>query len=244
MNHLFDKKRKSFVSFRDTIAQASEAACKHDLRYCVVKTKEDFDNEMRTTIIEESKARPVIVFLDYANKAHKIQYIAKEIGVPFFKATNDTEILVTLSVIENQSHGIVAVTEAYARGTDIRFSQDSFVLIGFLPERLAVVHQMMGRSSRTMGRHRCKLVCTDKILTSDCVEDRIGALNFVFLKDGIRIAKVMRGRRRSKIKDDSVLEPAFKQGWRTQMSKIKKHIMPKDIAIFERVGNLYKPKTH
>ena len=145
---------------------------------------------------------------------------------------------IALSVIGTLSRGLIAASDVYGRGIDMRFKIDSFVLISFMPKRLAYVHQMMGRSSRTMGKNYCKLVCVDKILTNDRVEDRIRALNFVFLKDGLKIAKIMRGRRRKGLSDDALLMKAFKQGWRMNLSKIKKLFKPKDLILYERAGGI------
>lgn len=55
---------------------------------------------MRETIKNAANSKPVIVFIDYANKAQKLQAIANELEVPFLKATTDAEMSIALSIID------------------------------------------------------------------------------------------------------------------------------------------------
>ena len=90
--------------------------------------------------------------------------------------------------LRNLKKGVVAALERFGRGTDISFKVDSYVLIGYKPARLDIVRQMAGRSSRSMGRHMSKVICSDKTLTSGCIEDNLRGRNFEFIKDGIEAA--------------------------------------------------------
>ena len=73
-------------------------------------------------------------------------------------------------------------------------------------------------------------------MTSLRVEDRIGYLNFEHIKDGIRVAAFMRGRRRAGVESDSAIESLFKKGWRIKLASISKFIAVKDIKDHEKLG--------
>ena len=76
----------------------------------------------------------------------------------------------------------------YGRGADIRFKVDSFVVIGFLPSMYDSVLQMTGRSSRTMGNHRSKLIAIHGNLPSDGVEAHLKQTNTYNMEDGLEIS--------------------------------------------------------
>ena len=137
-----------------------------EIDYCVVKDAAEHSKEMEETITREANQRPIIVFVNKKNQVGKLKTLCATLDIPFFSATSDTEMATTLGVIGNLERGLVAALDSYGRGIDIRFKVDSFVLIGFLPERLEAVKQMSGRSSRTMKKHFSKLVCIDKLLLS------------------------------------------------------------------------------
>ena len=108
-----------------------------------------------------------------------------------------------MSTIRHKDRGVVGALDYYGRGADIRFRLDSFVIIGFLPQKYDYVRQMIGRSSRTLGQHFAKLIAYDKKIPSEAVTDRLEFLNNVKMEDGLDIVKIMRGRRRSNIANDS-----------------------------------------
>ena len=50
--------------------------------------------------------------------------------------------------------GIAVVREAHGRGVDFKFQKSSHVIIDFIPESMPQLHQMIGRSCRSMtGNH-------------------------------------------------------------------------------------------
>ena len=68
-----------------------------------------------------------------------------------------------------------------------------------------------------MGVHFSKLVAVDKINSSDAIQQRLEFMNNYKMDDGLKVAKMMRGRRRATIPNDAGIMAVFKQGWRVKM---------------------------
>ena len=111
-------------------------------------------------------------------------------------------------------------------------ARTALLIIGYLPLRMESVRQMAGRSSRSMGRHRCKLVCCDSLLTKDQVEGRLEALDFEIVRQGMEVTRVMRGRRSSRIEVDRSLLIAFRSGWLMPFAHFKRHIPQNELMVF------------
>lgn len=141
-----------------------------------------------------------------------------------------------MSVIRQKDKGVVATLGSYGRGVDIRFAVDSLVIIGFIPDRLDNVRQMAGRSSRTLGVHSSRLIAQHTFLTSQSVQSHLTAMNEYNMEDGMRIAKIMRGRRRSNVTDDSVIMPFFAKGWRFKADKLVKKLTISETFKYEKIG--------
>ena len=88
-----------------------------------------------------------------------------------------------------------------------------------------------------MKAHRCKLIAHHKTLTSQGVKDRLEASNTIDLKDGIDIARVMRGRSRSRNFDDETIQHLFKKGWCFNIKKLTKHIKPTELSKLRKLGS-------
>ena len=136
--------------------------------------------------------------------------------------TEDHKLEGVLSLIRGRDKGVVGALEVYGRGADIRFKKDSFVIIGFLPVTKDKMRQMVGRSSRTFGNHKSKLIAVHKTLTSGEVDRHLDSTNNISMFDGLDIAKVMRGRRRSQTPNDASILNIFKKGWLFKLNKISK----------------------
>ena len=141
--------------------------------------------------------------------------------IPLFPAAKDKDLIDAITVIRRMTTGDVATLPPYGRGVDIRFKTDSVVVIGFLPSRMEQVRQMAGRISRSLCRDRFLIVCEQPHLTPDTLENRPSGLDFFSVKSGIRVTKVMRGRRRAAQTDDRSLHSVFKKGWLTDVGKLK-----------------------
>lgn len=94
--------------------------------------------------------KPVIVFLDTKTKANRLKKFCSAKSLQFDAITEDLALEPTMSVIRNNNTGVVAALGVYGRGADIRFRVDSHVIVAFIPHRLDILTQMVGRSSRTM----------------------------------------------------------------------------------------------
>lgn len=98
--------------------------------------------------------------------------------------------------IRFQDKGVVATLSRYGRGADIRFKTDSFVIIGFAPKSMDQVVQMTGRSSRKMGTHESMVMAVDGENDEQALRAHLIHQNKLPIKQGVRVAKVMIGRRR------------------------------------------------
>ena len=93
-----------------------------------------------------------------------------------------------MNMIRQQDRGVVAAVKEYGRGADIRFKVDSFVVIAFLPTMYDNVLQITGRSSRTMGSHKSKLIAIHDRHLSDSIEEYLKSTNHYKMEDGIEVS--------------------------------------------------------
>ena len=70
----------------------------------------------------------------------------------------DDEIDVKSILIRERKGGVLAVNKAFGRGTDLKFSIDSHVVVCFEPENMSELLQLVGRSSRTHKQHHGSVV--------------------------------------------------------------------------------------
>jgi len=145
-----------------------------------------------------------------------------------------------MSVIRHNTSGVVITLAQYGRGADIRFKKDSFVIIGYIPVRLDIVSQMIGRSSRTMKIHQGKLIGVDKHLTAVSLVDKLKASNGYQMRDGIRVAKILIGQYLAGNEDDSKLAKALKNEWRVDIKRLSS-VLSRDATVeLERIGSRVK----
>ena len=175
--------------------------------------------------------------MDTQAKVNFAKKICQEANITFFTANKDYEMASTLPIHHQFNRSVIAVHEKYGRGVDIRFDEDSLVIVGFKHSRILADCQMAGRSSRTMGFHRCVLICVDLIQTADIIEVPLNALDFEKLKVGMRIARVMCGRRRLGILRESKMTEAFRSGWLMPLTKLRKFMDNNQTLLrFEAIG--------
>ena len=130
-----------------------------DAEYHVCPNKSDYSAKLAESITTEAANGPVVVFLDTKKAIKSLKEVASACEIPFYPVTTDVEMSNTLAIVRDKEDGIFATLARYGRGVDVRFKKDSVVIVGYLPERMETLRQMAGRSSRTMGKHRVKLVC-------------------------------------------------------------------------------------
>ena len=124
---------------------------------------------METVIRAECDTNPIIVYVDTRKKAKRIEQICKVYEVPYWEALDDKKLELSMARVSSQTKGLLCSLPKYGRGSDIRFKTDSFVLIGYLPERLETIKQMTGRSSRKMKSHHSRVMCIHQKLDNNSV---------------------------------------------------------------------------
>ena len=72
----------------------------------------------------------------------------------------------------------------FGRGADLKFTESSFVIIGFLPETNDQAMQMIGRSSRTKGLHTGEILVCDKHMNPQAIKDYLRSNKSQRLVDG------------------------------------------------------------
>ena len=125
---------------------------------------------MESVIRGEFETNPLIVYVDSKVKANRVKQICNANNVPHWSILDDNQLERTLGIVSGQSKGLICALPKYGRGCDIRFKEDSRVVIGYKPERLETVKQMTGRSSRKMKSHHGILICIDPNLDNDGVK--------------------------------------------------------------------------
>ena len=88
---------------------------------------------MEDVIRGECDTNPMIVYVDTKVKAKRIEQICKANNVLYWKALNETQLEQSMAVVASQTKGLLCALPKYGRGSNIRFKEDSFVLIGYLP---------------------------------------------------------------------------------------------------------------
>ena len=68
-----------------------------------------------------------------------------------------------LVLIRERKGGVLAVDRSLGRGTDLKFSIDSHVIVTFEPENMSELLQLVGRSSRTHKQHQGSVVIKSDI---------------------------------------------------------------------------------
>ena len=77
---------------------------------------------------------PILIFFDTKTKVTLAKKICSEMKIDFYSAVTDQELETLKTVIKGKDRGVVATLAYYGRGTDIRFKDDSYVIIGFTPK--------------------------------------------------------------------------------------------------------------
>ena len=93
----------------------------------------------------------MIAFFSTKTSIKRLRKFCESISIEFDSISDDQQLLDVMSTIRHKDRGVVGALDYYGRGADIRFRLDSFVIIGFLPQKYDYVRQMIGRSSRTLG---------------------------------------------------------------------------------------------
>ena len=138
---------------------------------------------------------------------------------------------------------MVAAVKEYGRGADIRFKVDSFVVIAFLPTMYDNVLQMTGRSSRTMGNHKSKLIAIHEKHLSEGIEDFLKSTNHYNIEDGLEVSSIMLGRRLSKENSDAPLLKAFKHGWKFPVKRIRTILGEQKVIEYLQEAEEYQKNT-
>ena len=119
-----------------------------------------------------------------------------------------------MPIIRHLDRGIVIAGRDFGRGSDIRFSVDSHVIVSFTPISTEELNQLSGRSSRTMKTHHCDVIIHDTRVYTESFKDWLEARSYHKLSDGLKILNVLRGMRMEKdYTDDQRVLSLFRKGW-------------------------------
>ena len=141
--------------------------------------------------------------------------------IAFYDATTEPKLLQARSYLKEESKGILAIDRKFGRGSDVRFKVDSYVLVTFQPDDEQEMHQLAGRSSRTMKRHQCLVLVESPDKDSAQIKNTIRTGKESKEKDGIEIAKIMIGRSLSDAGSDRDLGSLFKKTWMISEAQLK-----------------------
>ena len=170
-NVLFDVfgiRQDTQINFDKYMQGETHSSCNHNIEYQVLKDKEAHWKAIKEAVEAKWRDKPIIVFFQHKNKIKELKKFCDthKPNIPFYSAENDPQIVRMMSEIRPLDRGVVATIGEYGRGLDIRLKVDSFVVIGFLPSRYDNVLQMSGRSSRSQGNHKSKLIAIHPDITS------------------------------------------------------------------------------
>ena len=87
-----------------------------------------------------------------------------------------------------------------------------------------------------MGTHESRLIAVNKNVTTQSCQEWLESRNQYMMKDGIQIAKILRGRSREGINDDSSFVNIFKNGWQIELKKLSSRIGHANAARSQKVG--------
>ena len=82
-------------------------------------------------------------------------------------------------------NGVLCMVKKYARGTDLRFLKDSFIIVAYMPRDSTEAKQICGRSSRTMATHHCAFVIYHPTLNLSALKSILDNNSYGNLKDGL-----------------------------------------------------------
>ena len=159
-----------------------------EISYHVFKDFEEVDNKVLETIEKYKDQKPIIVFCRMKTIIKLIMENIQHIHLPKVVLIEDKDLQHSKVVIKNFNRGILFALSDYVRGTDLRFLEDSHVIVNFLPNNMEEVIQATGRSSRTMNTHSATVICQDHLSDSDNIEQRLKAKSVDSLTEGIQIA--------------------------------------------------------
>lgn len=232
LHSVFLIKTKDYLAAREIIGEQDKDACRAQIDFTVVTADEVYWAKLIEAIEEHCWDDPVIVFLDSVSRIDKLAKLCKERRLTALTVKYDSDLQGALARIRHQDKGVLLATRRFGRGVDLRFKIDSIVIVAFVPRSMAELTQLAGRSSRTMRTHRCQLFAVSKTIQSEAMESYLEAQSAEPLKDGLRVVKLMRGRRRMGEKNDAQLIQLLKAGWKINLSKLTKVIRPRQIDAF------------
>ena len=121
----------SFPKVAAAFANQQEAA------YRISETKEGYLTALEDTVMAKAERGPLIVLHDTLKAVKTMKEMCTINEVPFFPVTKDKEMADGCTVYNPwQRLGDVETLAQYGRGVDIRFKQDSVVVIGLNPGRM------------------------------------------------------------------------------------------------------------